>query len=88
MLAAFDHIIWDKQTLGVVGGCAVGLAAILGWYWYRLNKTRSDNELKRLMIERGMSADEIERVMAASSDEESDGGRAARAATKREARVT
>ena len=90
MLAAFDNIVWDKETLAVAGGCAIGLAAVLGCYWYKFQKVRSDNELKRLMIERGMAPDEIERVVAAGNDEPTGEGRAGHTAAgvKREARVT
>jgi hypothetical protein len=47
----------------------VPLASILGWYWLKLHQTRSDNALKQSMVERGMSADEIERVIAAGTGE-------------------
>jgi hypothetical protein len=47
----------------------IPLASILGWYWFRLHQTRSENALKRSMVERGMSAADIERVMAAGSGE-------------------
>jgi hypothetical protein len=48
----------------------VPLASILGWYWLKLHQTRSDNALKQSMVERGMSADEIERVIAAGTGED------------------
>jgi hypothetical protein len=59
-LAAID---WTPATFAIVGPFAVALACVLGGFWYRLNKARSDNELKHAMLERGMSAEEIERVM-------------------------
>jgi len=39
----------------------------ISYYLYRWRKTELDAELKRDMIARGMSADEIERVLAAGS---------------------
>ena len=36
-------------------------------FWRKIFKIKSDNELKRLMLEKGMSADEIEQVMSAGS---------------------
>lgn len=39
-------------------------------YWYRLAKARTEAELKHAMIERGMSAEEIERVLQAKSTRE------------------
>lgn len=41
----------------------VPIVAIGGYFWYAAVKKRSDNELKRSMVERGMSADEIERIL-------------------------
>lgn len=64
LLAAFE---WNAQTLSVIGVFSIPLAGILGGIWFNLNKIRSDNELKQSMVARGMSVDEIERVMAARS---------------------
>lgn len=46
--------------------CIISVAGIAGNYWYKAQRDRSADELKRAMIERGMSADEIERVLKAS----------------------
>jgi hypothetical protein len=59
------EVIWNAQTLGVVLGCGIPLAAIIGGIWLVALRTRSLNDLKREMVQRGMSADEIERVLAA-----------------------
>ena len=58
-------IIWDQNTIAVIGVFSIPIVAIIATFWYMLERSRSDNELKRDMIERGMSADEIERVIAA-----------------------
>jgi hypothetical protein len=42
-----------------------GIVLIVGYLGYRLLKERSDNALKRSMVERGLSVEEIERVMQA-----------------------
>ncbi len=65
MLAILAEIVWDKQTLSIAGAFSIPLAVIIGSAWYKMNKVRYENELKRSMIERGMSVDEIERVIAA-----------------------
>ena len=62
------EIVWNERTLGTLLGCGIPLAAIIGTFWYLGQKSsseRSENELKQRMVERGMSADEIERVLAA-----------------------
>ena len=41
----------------------VPCVAIIAYFWHETAKARSTNELKQSMVERGMSADEIEQVM-------------------------
>ena len=78
MAAVLSEIVWTRDTIMSVGVvivmAGIPLASILGWYWLKLHQTRSDNALKQSMVERGMSAEEIERVMAAGSGEESERG--------------
>jgi hypothetical protein len=59
------EIIWNKDMIETVLKFSIPLVTIIGGIWYQLERTRSRNELKRSMVERGMSADEIERVLAA-----------------------
>jgi len=59
------EIVWNRDTIGIIVGGSVPIIAILGGLWYSLEKAKSTNDLKRRMVERGMSAEEIERVMAA-----------------------
>ena len=74
MTPLLSEIAWTRDTIMAVGVVVVmagiPLASILGWYWFKLHQTRSDNALKQSMVERGMSADDIERVMAAGNGEE------------------
>ena len=58
-------ILWNEATLAIVMGCAIPIAAIVCIAWCKVAKSTSENDLKRRMVERGMSADEIERVLAA-----------------------
>ena len=62
MLADFQ---WTADQLGILMGCGIPIVAIIGYFWYKIAKTTSENELKRTLAERGMSAEEIERVVAA-----------------------
>ena len=59
------EVVWNAETLGVVLGCGIPIVAIIGMAWCRVARVTSENELKRALAERGMSADEIERVVAA-----------------------
>ncbi len=58
--------------IAIVTGMSIPVVAIIAYYWFELQKYREDSELKRCMIERGMSVEEIERALAAKStgDEE------------------
>ena len=56
-----DHtIFWTAIVL-------ICVVPSISYYLYRWRKTELDAELKREMIARGMSADEIERVLSAGS---------------------
>jgi len=59
------EIVWNQNTLAIAGVFGVPIVAIAGKFWAQVQQRRSDNNLKRAMIDRGMSVEEIERVMAA-----------------------
>lgn len=48
-------------------GCLIPIVGIISGYWYKAQKVRAEHDLKRMLAERGMSADEIERIVAARS---------------------
>ena len=56
MMALLSEIVWNKQTLAILGAFSVPLAVIIGSAWYKMNKVRYECELKRSMIERVMAA--------------------------------
>lgn len=59
------HSLFQMPQLAIVLGGLIPVVGIVAYYWFKGQKVRSENLLKRTMIERGMSADEIERVLAA-----------------------
>ncbi len=61
----------DIAFFGCLFGTLVLLVAVpvIASAWRQVAKDRSDAELKRPMIERGMSVEEIERVLRAKSSE-------------------
>lgn len=59
------EIVWNERTLAVVLVFAIPLVAIIGGLWFKSQKDAAETELKQRMVERGMSAEEIERVLAA-----------------------
>lgn len=70
MASLLGEIVWNSQSLAVIGAFAVPLSVVLAIAWYSWNRARAEIMLKRVMVERGMSADEIERVIAAGKDKE------------------
>ncbi|GAC1450733.1 MAG: hypothetical protein NVSMB9_35380 [Isosphaeraceae bacterium] len=68
-LTEFMHRLSPSMTVGLMVVFIVGLVtliamtAIIGGLWKAARKDRVNFELKRMMIERGMSADEIVRVL-------------------------
>ena len=61
------EIVWNAETFIFGGIFSLPIITVVAYYWYKVNQTNSDNELKQRMIERGMSAAEIEQVLAAKS---------------------
>ncbi len=75
MLASFWDYIGNPANIGTVAvimGCMIPIVAIVTGIWQSVEKTRSNNALKRAMLDRGMSADDIERVMAAGEADDED----------------
>ena len=62
-------------AIPIIMGCLIAIAGIIGSFWYKAQKVRSDNELKRTMVDRGLSAEEIERILGAQSEERRDSRR-------------
>jgi len=54
-------------NLAIILGCSIGVIGVLGYYVADVIKTRSLNQLKRQMLEQGLSPEEIERVLRAGS---------------------
>ncbi|MCZ6817352.1 MAG: hypothetical protein O7F76_11755 [Planctomycetota bacterium] len=67
-----SEIDWNAQSIAIVSGCAIPVVAIVSSTWYKLERAKTDNKLKQQMVERGMSADEIERVVSAASSTKED----------------
>ena len=68
----FWQSLFGMPQIAIVMGCLIPIVGIVSSYWYKAQKMRSENALKNRLIERGLSAAEIERIMAAGRDEESE----------------
>jgi len=60
--SVWNLILGMPQIIFVVGGL-IAIAAIVCSFWYKVEKVRSDKDLKLSMLQRGMSGEEIERVI-------------------------
>jgi NADH:ubiquinone oxidoreductase subunit 3 (subunit A) len=59
----WDKIFSNTGNIVVIMAISIPIIAVVGYYWSEVLKNRSNNELKKSMLERGMSAQEIEQVM-------------------------
>jgi hypothetical protein len=68
MLAEFPDITSGNIVpLAAIGfGCLIPMVAMVTHHWRKLRQTEMEIALKHDMVNRGMSADEIERVIKAS----------------------
>ncbi len=65
-MSSWDDVLRPETVMWL----AIALMAVvptIAVIWGAVKKSKYENELKQSMVERGMSADEIERVLAASS---------------------
>lgn len=65
MIAEFP---WRVEQIAVLGAFAIPIAAIIAYYWYRATAARANAGLKQTLAKRGMSAEEIERVIRAGEE--------------------
>jgi hypothetical protein len=64
------HYLFQMPQLVILMSMTIPIVAIIAGTWYKVQRARSENELKQSMIERGMSVEEIERVLAAKSPDD------------------
>jgi hypothetical protein len=57
------ELLKDPVFLSLAAGVLIVLGTVLSGCWVRARKAALDADLKREMIERGMSADDIVRVI-------------------------
>lgn len=64
MFSDWSHVFSSPfiiPVVAIIAGCCIPIFSI----WKEMEKHKHECQLKRRMVERGMSADEIERVLAA-----------------------
>jgi hypothetical protein len=59
--------------IGIVAGCTVGLAAVIANNWRSVRRAEVEAALKQDMLNRGMTVEQIERVVRASNVSEEGG---------------
>lgn len=65
MLLPISSFNWSSDSIMALLIFGLPVVTIISGVWWKISKHQADTELKRSMIERGMSADEIEKVLAA-----------------------
>ena len=58
-----EHIFSRPEIAAIVMGCFIPMVIVSVGIWAKVKKNQDNNELKKSMLDRGMSADEIEKVM-------------------------
>jgi len=58
-----ERLFSNPQNVAIIMIFVIPIVAIISYYLHEILKTRSNNELKQSMIERGMSAQDIETVI-------------------------
>lgn len=62
MLAEFE---WTTEKVAIVAFCAIPIVMTIAGFWAQAAKARALAELKMRLAEKGMTADEISRVVEA-----------------------
>ncbi|GMU34660.1 MAG: hypothetical protein HS101_10705 [Planctomycetia bacterium] len=57
--------LFKMPNIAIFMGCMIPIVASVAAAWRGIEKTKSDNALKRSLVERGLAVDEIERVLTA-----------------------
>ncbi len=68
----FWHGLFQMPQIAIVMGCLIPIAGIISLYWFKAQKTRSENDLKRSLVDRGLSVEQIERIIAAHTKDPDD----------------
>lgn len=58
-----EKILSNPGNLVLILAMSIPIIAIVGSFWSEVVKNRDNNQLKKAMLERGMSAEEIEQVI-------------------------
>ena len=64
-----SEFAWNTSNLTIILIFGLPIVSVIGYFWYSIEKTRSDNALKQSMIERGMSPEDIQKVLEAQAPE-------------------
>ena len=66
------HSIFGMPQIAIIMGCLIPIVSIIASFWCKAQNVRSEHELKRSLVDRGLSVDEIERIIAVHSKEPRD----------------
>lgn len=64
--------LFRPESLSILMIFGVPIVAVVGYYWYKIEKVKSDNNLKQRMLDSGLSVEEIERVLNAGYSKDDD----------------
>ena len=59
----WDKLLSNTSSLVIILAMSIPIISVVGHYWSEVLRNRDNNQLKKAMLERGMSAQEIEQVI-------------------------
>ncbi len=61
--------ILQPEIIAIIGGCAVPIIGAIAYFTFAYFKHKSNNQLKRDLLDRNMSVEDIERIIKAGQEE-------------------
>jgi hypothetical protein len=58
-----NYIFSRPEIAAIVMGCLIPIVIVSVSVWAKVRRNQDNNDLKKSMLDRGMSAEEIEKVM-------------------------
>jgi hypothetical protein len=62
--------LFQVEIISIIMGCLIPITWAIATAWKGIEKNKSDNALKRSLVERGVSIEEIERIVSAGHDKD------------------
>ncbi|MCB9852886.1 MAG: hypothetical protein H6819_07305 [Phycisphaerales bacterium] len=62
------YVIFGMPQIAIIMGALVPIVGVIAHFWYKARTEHSANELKRTLVNRGYTVDDIERILAVQAE--------------------